>query len=350
VNVEHTLAAMRPAAMRICADLGLAAETRLEDLLKAQTEAPPVDEAPEGARVSPADLARLYEMRARHLDWTQETGYLGFFAENPGIRYAYRRRLEVQTDLLAATPGDALLEVGCGAGILALLLADRFPRVVATDVSPTAVNFARRFAEAVGARNVRFVVADAEHLPFRDGGFDVAAIGEVIAHVADPARAARELARVTPAGGALLLSTPCAFSPTRALLRLAAIFGLGPGLQAERHVDRRVAGVLGKAREQVRPEALLRLKRHYRFREIPALMGASGYRLRRSRGATLDLPPPVLIYRYLPAWSLGLIRGLERVLNALGLFGRFFSVSTVFLFEKRPEEGFPRQGKAGDAT
>ncbi|MDP3940162.1 MAG: methyltransferase domain-containing protein [Deltaproteobacteria bacterium] len=334
MSVEARLAEIRPAAMKTCADMGLATETRLEDLLKAQAEAPRFDEATASARVSPADLARLYEMRARHLDWTQETGYLGFFAENPGIRYAYRRRLEVQTSLLAAVPGGSLLEVGCGAGILALLAADRFSSIVATDISPTAVDFARRFAAAIGVRNVRFVVADAEQLPFRDGAFSAVAIGEVIGHVASPARAADELARITHAGGALLLSTPCALSPTRALLRLAAIFGLGPGLPAEQHVDRRVAGVLGSAKESVRPEALLRLKRHYRFREIVALMGATGYRLRRSLGATLDLPPPVLIYRYLPARALGAVRTVESVLNTLGLFGRFFSISTIFRFEK----------------
>ncbi|MDP3937142.1 MAG: hypothetical protein Q8R92_03295, partial [Deltaproteobacteria bacterium] len=139
--------------------------------------------------------------------------------------------------------------------------------------------------------------------------------------------------------GALLLSTPCALSPTRALLRLAAVFGLGPGLPAEQHVDRRVAGVLGRSGEGVRPEALLRLKRHYRFREVVALMGASGYRLRRSLGATLDLPPPVLIYRYLPARSLGAVRVVEVALNRLRLFSRVLSVSTVFHFEKSKVAG-----------
>jgi SAM-dependent methyltransferase len=334
VRVEAQLAAMRPAVAGACAALGVQVETPLEELTQARLRTSEGDRPRAGGAVSPVDLARLNEIRARHLDWTRETGYLGFFAENPGIRYMYERRLEVQMDLLAAMPREALLEVGCGAGVLALLAADLFSRVIATDISPTAVAFARRLAAELGVSNVHFVVADAERLPFRDACFPAVAIGEVIAHVASPARTAGELARVTVAGGSLLLSTPCGFSPTRTAVWLAARLGFGPGALGDRYFDQRAAEAAREAGEPLRPEAFVRLKRHFRFREVAALAAAAGFRLRRRRGATLDLPPPVLVYRHLRGWMIGVVRALEAILNRTGLFARLFAVSSVFLFER----------------
>ncbi len=347
MNVGAALDALRPAVQEASEALGIAREGRVEDILRAHLETEPAPEVTSDAEVRAPDLARLYELRARHLDWTHETGYLGFFAGNPGTRYAFRRRLEEQMILLRPQVEGTLLEVGCGAGILAVLAAGRFEQVVATDVSPTAIAFARRFGERAGARNVRFLVADAEQLPFRDGVFSATAIGEVIAHVASPERAADELARVTGPGGTLLLSTPCALSPTRAVLRLAAIFRPGVSLHRERRLDCRVAGILRGAGEPIRAEALLRLKRHFRFGEVVALMRTAGFEPRRSRGATLDLPPAALVYSRLPAWALGALRALEGALNATGLFGRALSISTVFRFEKSPGDHSERANTGG---
>jgi SAM-dependent methyltransferase len=52
------------------------------------------------------------------------------------------------------------------------------------------------------------VLSVGEHLPFADGTFDAALSLNVLEHVRDPFRCARELARVVRPGGKLYASTP----------------------------------------------------------------------------------------------------------------------------------------------
>ncbi len=334
MNLAPALDAMIPAVENVCAELGIPTEARLEDLLRAQMRGQRAQRETVDAEVNAADLSRLYELRARHLDWIYETGYLGFFARNAGTRYTFRRGLEEKMALLErCAPGD-LLEIGCGAGILSVLAGRRPGQVVGTDISPTAIAFARRFAQRVDAGNVRFTVADAERLPFPDGAFATVVCGEVIAHVSSPSRAAAEIGRVTARGGSVLLSTPCALSPTRGALRLAALVRPGVTLHAERRVDHRVADILREGGKQVSDGELLRLKRHFRYGEVVALMRDAGMRVCEVRGATLDLPPAALIYSRIPAGVLRALRGVESLLNRLGVFGRVLSISTIFRFEK----------------
>jgi SAM-dependent methyltransferase len=53
-----------------------------------------------------------------------------------------------------------------------------------------------------------FVVADAEHLPFRDGAFDKVMCAEVLEHIADDLAGVRELVRVLRPGGDIAVSVP----------------------------------------------------------------------------------------------------------------------------------------------
>ena len=51
-------------------------------------------------------------------------------------------------------------------------------------------------------------VADAGHLPFRAGAFDLVVSQETVEHVADPFKAVREMARVLRPGGRIYLQLP----------------------------------------------------------------------------------------------------------------------------------------------
>lgn len=108
------------------------------------------------------------------------------------------------------SPGDLVLDVGCGGGREAVPMARRGIRVVALDLVPAMVHAARRYAAAQGV-SLLPVVASAKALPFRDGVFDgVAMLGQVIAHVPDRdgrtgvLRAIRQSLRP---GGTLALTT-----------------------------------------------------------------------------------------------------------------------------------------------
>ena len=74
----------------------------------------------------------------------------------------------------AIAADDRVLDLGCGAGGLAIALAGRVPRgaVTAIDVSGPMVEVARKRAAEAGV-NIRFIVGDAAAHPLEPGSFDL---------------------------------------------------------------------------------------------------------------------------------------------------------------------------------
>jgi SAM-dependent methyltransferase len=103
--------------------------------------------------------------------------------------------------------GARVLEVGCGAAMCSRWLATQGASPVAFDLSG---GMLRHAAAAAGRTGVAapLVQADAQHLPFADGAFDLActAFGAV-PFVADSAAVMRETARVLRPGGRWVFAT-----------------------------------------------------------------------------------------------------------------------------------------------
>lgn len=95
-------------------------------------------------------------------------------------------------------------DLGCGTGNAAELLAPLVRRVVAVDQSAPMLNAARKRLERF--ENVEFVEGDLGHLPLESGSMDAAVCLLVLHHMADPAAALREMARVLRPGGILLIA------------------------------------------------------------------------------------------------------------------------------------------------
>ena len=107
-------------------------------------------------------------------------------------------------DLLdAALVGRAsrVLDVGTGAG-------DAAGRAVARGAEATGLDVASAMVEIAAGRHpdATFVQASASELPFPDGSFDAVVGNNVIQHVGEPQRAAREMQRVLVPGGRVALS------------------------------------------------------------------------------------------------------------------------------------------------
>jgi SAM-dependent methyltransferase len=99
--------------------------------------------------------------------------------------------------------GERVLDVGCGVGWFCEALVERGVAVTGVDVSGAAVRRAR--ARVSG---VEFAVCGEDVLPFADGVFDVAWMGEVLEHVRDGLGMLGEVARVLEPGGLLVGSVP----------------------------------------------------------------------------------------------------------------------------------------------
>jgi SAM-dependent methyltransferase len=109
---------------------------------------------------------------------------------------------QVRTFVLPAGDERAL-DVGTGAGALALALAPLVREVVGLDPVPELLALARE--RAAGLAHVTFVEGDGTALPFEAGSFDLAGTLRTLHHVRRPELVLAELARVTRAGGRVLV-------------------------------------------------------------------------------------------------------------------------------------------------
>jgi len=99
--------------------------------------------------------------------------------------------------------GKYVLDVGCGVGITPCYLAKRHGcRVVGVDISKRMINRSKERAKREGVEDsVKFMVADAQDLPFDDDLFDAVYTESVTVFPKDKQRAVNEYRRVTKPGG-----------------------------------------------------------------------------------------------------------------------------------------------------
>lgn len=143
---------------------------------------------------SPADkrryVRRLFATIAGRYDLI--TRILSF-----GLDQRWKVRL---VDATGIGPGDRALDLACGTGDLANLLAAKGAVVTGLDITPAMLELAR--AKPRGS-SIRWVAGDMTSLPLRDESVDVITIGYGLRNVPDLPRALAEAHRVLAGGGRL---------------------------------------------------------------------------------------------------------------------------------------------------
>ncbi len=113
-----------------------------------------------------------------------------------------------RADLLAALalldPSWVVGDLGCGTGALTAALAPHVAHVHAIDASSAMLTAARARFASLG--NVTVHDGSLETLPLADASLDVAVLMLVLHHVADPARALREVRRVLRPDGRVVIA------------------------------------------------------------------------------------------------------------------------------------------------
>jgi ubiquinone/menaquinone biosynthesis C-methylase UbiE len=111
---------------------------------------------------------------------------------------------------LGLSPGDAVLEIGCGLGRdLAAMAGQVGPAGLAVGLDASLVMLGRAAREGRDASS-RFALAagDAHLLPFADRTFAACRVDRTLQHTADPFLVLAEMARVTGAGGRVVAVEP----------------------------------------------------------------------------------------------------------------------------------------------
>lgn len=146
----------------------------------------------------PAMTPEMEALKTR-LKATWMSGDYGHFAQylEPGA-LAFLERL-------AIAPGTRMLDLGCGAGQIAIPAARAGVKVTGIDIATNLIERARERARQEGV-DATFEEADAEMLPFPDASFDivVSLIGAMFAP--RPDRVAGEMLRVCRPGGRIAMA------------------------------------------------------------------------------------------------------------------------------------------------
>jgi ubiquinone/menaquinone biosynthesis C-methylase UbiE len=111
-------------------------------------------------------------------------------------------------DYSGVRPGDCVLDVGCGTGVVTRNLTQRVGRqgrVVGIDPSTRLIEKALRRAEEEGLKDrIEFRCADGAALPFSDESFDLVVASAVFGHVPNGMEVLKEMVRVARPGGTVL--------------------------------------------------------------------------------------------------------------------------------------------------
>jgi SAM-dependent methyltransferase len=200
--------------------------------------------------------------------------------------------------------GGRVLDAGCGRSLFTEIRPDWPFTIVAADVDHDLIK--SRKAEFA---DVRWLVAGAHPLPFRDASFDALFAGELIEHLPDPRPGVEEFRRVLRPGGTLILTTPN---------------------------RRRLANLADRSDRPYSPDHLSELS----YDEVQALLAECGLEVVHATGVHLELllnwlSPQPKLDRLQRKWNRPWAVPLMRALLAAGALAPRYCLDMIFVARKR---------------
>ncbi len=126
-------------------------------------------------------------------------------AEMYDERYAEEQKAKYKAALKKiVVPEGILLDVGCGSGLFFGEVATKSGMIVGVDISHKLLLKAKELAEEIG--NVSVLQADADHLPFKAGFFDVVFAFTVLQNMPKPLETIKGLVCVAKLGGRVVVT------------------------------------------------------------------------------------------------------------------------------------------------
>ena len=155
--------------------------------------------ASSGPNVDPSEVTKFSELA--HKWWDPDSEFRPLHEINP-------LRLGWIESLAGPLEGQAIIDVGCGGGILSESMAKKGARVTGIDLAERSLKVAQLHAMEQGVAQLDYeciaVEAKASQCP---GQFDVVTCMEMLEHVPDPASVVEACARLVKPGGWVFLST-----------------------------------------------------------------------------------------------------------------------------------------------
>ncbi|MDM7464204.1 MAG: bifunctional 2-polyprenyl-6-hydroxyphenol methylase/3-demethylubiquinol 3-O-methyltransferase UbiG [Tepidimonas taiwanensis] len=149
--------------------------------------------------VDAAELAKFSELA--HRWWDPDSEFRPLHQINP-------LRLGWIESVAGPLRGRAVLDVGCGGGILAEAMARQGAQVLGIDMADKPLKVAQLHALEHGVADVRYRLVSAEQLAAEQPGqYDVVTCMEMLEHVPDPASVVAACATLVKPGGWVFFST-----------------------------------------------------------------------------------------------------------------------------------------------
>ena len=217
--------------------------------------------------------------------------FTGTGAENYQRYFVPAIATPVAADLLRTAelrPGERVVDVACGTGVITRLAADRVGRagsVAGIDVATEMIDVAKSTSAAAGA-HIDWHVSDAASLPLPGGAYDVVLCQMGLMFMEHRPAAVAEMHRVLAPGGRVVVNTPGAIQPAFVMMEQAIV----------EHISPELGGFVRAVFSMHDPEALATLLRGAGFRDVSATVSTT----------TLQLPPPAeFLWQYVNLTPMG---------------------------------------------